>query len=169
MKPPDSRPRSESRAGFRGNDVVPAHVGTQRRRLAALGLATLLAGCTAPYDTYRPYWPIVPRDLPPPRLVLGDAGGSTVDVVRTQWLIVRLPDDAGSANRWSYEVGKDRVLYPSGDTPRPAPTASGPSTETEFVFRAEGSGTTSLRFVYRNPDQPQAPPAKTLAFDVVAR
>jgi predicted secreted protein len=140
-----------------------------RGRIAASLLAASLAGCTAPYNTYGPYWPIVPPDLPPPRLVMNDAEGQTVDVVRTQWLIVRLPDDARSGNRWSYEVGKDRVLYPSGDTPRPAPTTGGTSTETEFVFRAEGTGTTSLRFVYRNPDQPQAPPAKTLAFDVVAR
>jgi predicted secreted protein len=136
---------------------------------SAFALASLLAGCTGPYTTYGPYWPIVPPDLPPPRLVLSDAAGQTVDVVRTQWLIVRLPDDARSANRWSYEVGKDRVLYPSGDTPRPAPTTGGPPTETEFVFRAEGTGTTSLRFVYRDPGQPQAPPAKSLAFDVVAR
>lgn len=136
-----------------------------RGRVAAALLIALLAGCGSPRG---PYWPVVPRDLPPPRLVTADAEGGTVDVVRTQWLIVRLPADAASGNRWSVELGKDRVLYPSGDTPRPAPTAGGPSTDTEFVFRAEGTGTTSLRFVYRNPDQPQSPPAKTVAFDVVA-
>jgi hypothetical protein len=140
-----------------------------RARIAAWLLVASLAGCTAPYTTYGPYWPIIPPDLPPPRLVTGDSTAATVDVLRTQWLIVRLPDDGNGGNRWSYEVGKDRVLYPSGDTPRPAPTNGGPSTETEFVFRAEGTGTTSLRFVLRNPDQPQAPPARTLAFDVVAR
>ena len=31
------------------------------------------------------------------------------------------------------------------------------------------TGTTSVRFLYRNPDQPQAPPARILAFDVVSR
>jgi len=149
--------------------VIPAHAGIQRRCFVAFALAALLAGCTGTYATYGPYWPIIPRDVPPPRLVTGDANGAPIDIVRTQWLIVRLPADAASGNRWSYEIDKDRVLYPSGDTPRPAPTDGGPSTEVEFVFRAEGTGTTSLRFVYRNPDQPQAPPARTLAFDVVAR
>lgn len=139
-----------------------------RGRVVASLLAASLAGCAAPYNTYGPYWPVIPPDVPAPRLVHGDTAGAPVDVVRTQWVIVRLPDDARSGNRWSYEVGKDRVLYPSGDTPRPAPAISGPSTETEFVFRAEGTGTTSLRFIYRNPDQPQAPPAKSIAFDVVA-
>jgi hypothetical protein len=127
----------------------------------------LLAGC-ASGDPRAPYWPIVPPDLPAPRVVTGDAEGSTVDVVRTQWLIVRLPADV-PGNRWSFELGKDRVLYPSGDTPRDAPAVSGGPVATEFVFRAEGTGVTSVRFIYRNPDQPQSPPVKTLAFDVVAR
>ena len=87
--------------------------------------------------------------------------------MRTQWLIVRLPDDT-PGNRWSFELGKDRVLYPSGDTPRDARAANGGQPATEFVLRAEAQGTTSVRFIYRNPDQPQAPPARTLAFDVVA-
>jgi hypothetical protein len=141
-----------------------ARAVVRSRGVALLGLAVLLGGCASPYG---PYWPIIPRDLPPPRLVTGDANGSTVDVVRTQWLIVRLPSDL-PGNRWSVEVGKDRVLYPSGDTPRDAQAVNGGVPAVEFVFRAEGTGTTSMRFLYRNPDQPQAPPARTLAFDVIA-
>ncbi|HSV18315.1 MAG TPA: protease inhibitor I42 family protein [Casimicrobiaceae bacterium] len=147
--------------------VFAAKAGTGRRWLARATLITslaLLASCESPRG---PYWPVIPPDLPPPRVVSGDADGTTIDVVRTQWLIVRLPVDAPSGYRWTFELGKDRVLYPSGDTPRNAEGTAAPATE--FVFRAEGTGTTSVRFLYRNPDQPQSPPAKTLAFDVVAR
>jgi len=143
--------------------AAPARVRV--RGLAALAVVGLVGACTS---AQAPYWPIIPRDLPPPRLVTGDANGSTVDVVRTQWLIVRLPADL-PGNRWSFELGKDRVLYPSGDTPRDAPVPAGAAPAVEFVFRAEGTGTTSMRFLYRDPDQPQATPARTLAFDVVAR
>jgi len=147
--------------------VVPAKAGTRRRWFTlpvALASIALLASCGSPRG---PYWPVIPPDLPPPRVVSGDADGTTIDVVRTQWLIVRLPADAPGGYRWTFELGKDRVLYPSGDTPRAAEGTAAPATE--FVFRAEGTGTTSVRFLYRNPDQPQSPPARTLAFDVVAR
>jgi len=142
-----------------------ARAGRSGRGLAVLGLVALLGACASPYA---PYWPVIPRDLPPPRLVTGDANGSSVDLVRTQWLIVRLPADM-PGYRWSFELGKDRVLYPSGDTPRDAPAVNGGAPAVEFVFRAEGTGTTGVRFLYVNPDQPQAAPARTLAFDVVAR
>jgi predicted secreted protein len=161
MTPLDSR--------LRGNDrkvVVPANAGIQRRWFSALALTALLTACGGPRGLY---WPVVPPDLPAPRLVTTDADGSSVDIVRTQWLIVRLPTDAPPGNRWIMELGKDRVLYPSGDTPRDAQAANGGAPATEFVLRAEGTGTTSVRFVYRNPDEPQTPPARTVAFEVVAR
>ena len=135
------------------------------RTVAALALVALVTACSS---QYAPYWPIVPRDLPPPRLVGADANGSTVDIVRTQWLIVRLPTDM-PGYRWTMELTKDRVLYPSGDTPRDAQAANGGAPAIEFVLRAEAIGTTGVRFVYDRPDQPQATPARTLAFDVVSR
>jgi predicted secreted protein len=135
------------------------------RTLAALALVALVGACSS---QYAPYWPIIPRDLPPPRLVSADANGSTVDVVRTQWLIVRLPTDM-PGYRWTLELTKDRVLYPSGDTPRDAAAANGGAPAIEFVLRAEGTGTTGVRFVYDRPDEPRATPARTVAFDVVSR
>ena len=35
-----------------------------------------------------------------------------VDIVRTQWLLVRLPVERDGVNRWTYDLGKDRILYP---------------------------------------------------------
>jgi hypothetical protein len=135
----------------------------------AIGAATaLVTGCGSPRG---PYWPLFPPDLPPPRVVGEAANGSTVDVVRTQWLLVSLPVERDGANRWQYELGRDKVLYPSGDTPRspnPGENDAAPDS-TIYTFRAEGTGTTSVRFVYRDPAAPQSPPAKVVAFDVVAR
>jgi hypothetical protein len=138
-------------------------------RIVAVAAATaVVAGCGSPRGLY---WPLFPPDLPPPRVVGEAANGSTVDIVRTQWLLVRLPAERDGPNRWTYDLGKDRILYPSGDTPRsPGPGESDPDPDSAvYTFRAEGTGTTSVRFVYRNPEQPQSPPAKVVAFDVVAR
>ena len=141
-----------------------AHAG----RVVALAAALVLTACGGPRGLY---WPVVPPDLPAPRVVGEAASGSTVDLVRTQWLLVQLPVERDGVNRWTWDIGKDKLLYPSGDTPRSVSAdGSDPSAgNMVYTFRAEGVGTTSLRFIYRNPDQPQSPPAKVVAFDVVAR
>jgi inhibitor of cysteine peptidase len=100
------------------------------------------------------------------------AAGSTIDIARTQWVLVRLPTDPASGYRWSFDLGKDRVLYPSGETPRYEPAAgrpgdAGPGT-TVFTFRAEGVGTTSATFTY-HPVGEMTLVARTVTFDVVAR
>jgi predicted secreted protein len=151
--------------------VVPANAGTQRRCFWVALLATALTACSGPYAQMGPYWPIIPRDLPPPRVVGDSANGTTVDVVRTQWLNVVLPGEANSANRWTYVLGgKDEaLLYPSGDTPRYESVVGAPGSNAIFTFRAEGTGTTNVTFVYRNRDDPQAAAVKTVSFDVVSR
>ena len=138
-----------------------------RRTLgAALCMAALLAGCGGPRGLY---WPVIPPDLPLPRVVDESLHGATIDIQRTQLLRVRLPADGGDAYRWSYELGKDRMLYPAGETPQLEAAGTTTPGNVTFQFRAEGVGTTSVRFVYRNPELPEAAPIRTLAFDVVAR
>jgi predicted secreted protein len=149
MRPP--------RAGAHGRQAVAG--------LAALALLPLLASCGG----RGLYWPVVPPDLPPPRVVGDAADGSTVSLVRTQWILVRLPADPASGYRWSYELSKDRALYPSGETPRFMAAPGAATGDQVFTFRAEAPGTTGVRFSYRNPDAPQMPAAKTIAFDVVSR
>jgi predicted secreted protein len=137
--------------------------------LATALAVQLLAGCGGPRGLY---WPVIPPDLPPPRVADAPADGTRVDLVRTQWLLVRLPADPSSGYKWSCELGGDRVLYPSGETPRfePAAAAGGSGTGTTiFTFRADGTGTTSTRCLYRRVGEPAAAPAKVVAFDVVAR
>ena len=150
--------------------VVPANAGTQRRWVLVLLTGTLTA-CSGPYAQMGPYWPIIPRDLPPPRMVSDSANGTTVDLVRTQWLNVVLSAEANGPNRWTYVLGgkDDALLYPSGDTPRYEAMQGASSGNAIFTFRAEGTGTTNVTFVYRNRDDPQAAAVKTLSFDVVSR
>jgi hypothetical protein len=144
--------------------VVPAKAGTERRWAVLLAAATLTACSSTGYKTLPTYWPIIPPALPAPAVVSDPIDGSTVDIVRTQMIRVHLPADTKAANEWTYELGKDAVLYPTDDTPRFLDAGT-----QEFTFRAEGTGTTSVRFTYHDPAQPQTPPARTLAFDVVAR
>jgi predicted secreted protein len=136
------------------------------RAFVIAGAAAALAACSGPRA---PYWPIVPPDLPPPRVVSESANGSTVDVVRTQWVNVVLPAEGEGPNRWTYLLGKDAVLYPSGDTPRYDALQGAVSGNAIFSFRAEAKGTTSVTFVYRNRDDPQSAAVKTVFFDVVSR
>ena len=128
-------------------------------------LAAAVAGCSSwGYTSIPTYWPILPRDLPAPTVVSDPIDGSTFDLVRTQMIRVRLPADEKSDNRWQYELGRDRVLYPADFSPRFLDAST-----QEFTFRAEATGTTSVRFTYHDPAQPQTPPVKTVAFEVVAR
>ena len=148
-----------------------AHGGTRpagarrhgaRVLLLAAALCTL-AGCGGPRGLY---WPIIPPDLPAPRLVDERANGSSVDLVRTQWLLVRLPLQ-GSDDRWSFDLDRSRNLYPSGNTPRVETDASGTRNQI-FTFRAEAAGTSTLRFDYRTGEAGAQPPARSVSFDVVA-
>jgi predicted secreted protein len=130
------------------------------RHCAAVLLAVTLAAC----DTIPTYWPLVPAAVPDPRVVTDSVDGAAVDLARTQMISIRLPADSQSDNRWTYELGKDPVLYPADLTPR----FEDAQTQV-FTFRAERPGTTSVRFTYHDPAQPQTPPVKTVAFEVVAR
>ena len=137
------------------------------RRCVVLAIACVaLAGCGGPRGLY---WPIIPPDVPAPKLVDQRIDGGSVDLVRTQWLLVRLPVQGGE-DRWSYEVGKDANVYPSGNTPRFETDTAGTRNQI-FTFRAEAAGTATLRFAYRDAEADAAgrPPGRFVAFDVVAR
>ena len=125
-------------------------------------IALALAACTQ--AGLPSYGPIIPPALPAPHVVTDSVDGTSVELQRTQMIDIRLPADAQSDNRWTYELGKDPVLYPANVTPR----FEDAHTEV-FTFRAERIGTASVRFTYHDPAQPQTPPQRTVAFEVVAR
>jgi hypothetical protein len=130
----------------------------------ALAATLLLAGCG---HLPGPFWPVIPPDIPAPKLVDESANGGSVALARTQWLLVRLPIEANGPFRWTYEATGDTV-YASGVTPRYETDAAGVRNEI-LTFRAEAPGTAKLRFAYRNLETPHLPPARIVAFDVVAR
>jgi predicted secreted protein len=138
---------------------------TGRGLALAAALAAAVAGCGGPRGLY---WPVIPPDVPAPRLVDESANGSSVDLSRTQWLLVRLPVDENGPFRWSVERSPGATVYPSGDTPRFETDVTG-TRNAIFTFRAQSRGTSTLRFSYRNPEAPQQPASRIVAFDVVAR
>lgn len=143
---------------------LPAPLRGFAAALAIAG-ALALAGCGGSRGLY---WPVIPPDLPAPRLVDESANGGRVTLQRTQWLLVRLPIEANGPFRWTWEASGDDNIYPSAITPRYETDRAGVRNEI-LTFRAEAAGTARLRFTYRNLEAPQLPAARTVAFDVVAR
>ena len=138
-----------------------------------LFLAVLLAPGCAFYDKTTVFVPPVP----PAKSVDASVNGTTVALVRTQQLELRLPGNATTGYRWSYALTGDLMLYPSGvtpvfitDTPPQGQTVVGAGGTSVFTFRADGVGTTHVKLEYRRPwEGDDVAPAQVIAFDATAQ
>lgn len=128
-----------------------------KRWFLALGIATLLSGC-APS--------LFPTEMPVTASI-GDSGG-TASLIPYQPLVVRLPSNPSTGYVWSYVVKGDEVLRLDTITGE-APAADGmvgvPGLEV-WSFRAQGSGTAVLTYIYARPWEKNALPAKTFTLKV---
>ena len=128
-----------------------------KRWLLALGVASLLNGC-APS--------LFPTEMPVTASI-GDSGG-TASLIPYQPLVVRLPSNPSTGYAWSYVVTGDEVLRLDTITGE-APAADGmvgvPGLEV-WSFRAQGSGTAVLTYIYARPWEKNALPAKTFTLKV---
>ncbi len=128
-----------------------------KRWFLALGIATLLSGC-APS--------LFPTEMPVTASI-GDSGG-TASLIPYQPLVVRLPSNPSTGYVWSYVVTGDEVLRLDTITGE-APAADGmvgvPGLEV-WSFRAQGSGTAVLTYIYARPWEKNALPAKTFTLKV---
>ena len=128
-----------------------------KRWFLALGIATLLSGC-APS--------LFPTEMPVTASI-GDSGG-TASLIPYQPLVVRLPSNPSTGYVWSYVVTGDEVLRLDTITGE-APAADGmvgvPWLEV-WSFRAQGSGTAVLTYIYARPWEKNALPAKTFTLKV---
>jgi inhibitor of cysteine peptidase len=128
-----------------------------KRWFLALGIATLLSGC-APS--------LFPTEMPVTASI-GDSGG-TASLIPYQPLVVRLPSNPSTGYVWSYVVTGDEVLRLDTITGE-APAADGmvgvPGLEV-WSFRAQGSGTVVLTYIYARPWEKNALPAKTFTLKV---
>ena len=128
-----------------------------KRWLLAVGLALLLNGC-APS--------LFPVEMPV-TASLSDSGG-TASLVTYQPLVVRLPTNPSTGYVWSYAVAGDDVLRldtVTGEAPAPDGMVGVPGLEV-WSFRAQGTGTAVLTFVYARPWEKNALPAKTFTLRV---
>jgi predicted secreted protein len=140
-------------------------------RSGLLVAVSVIAGC-AFYDRTTVFVP----PIPPAKSVDATVDGTKVALARTQQLELRLPSNATTGYRWSYVLSGDLMLYPSGVTPVFAPdtaaegqTPVGAGGLSVFTFRADGVGTTHVKFEYRRPwEGNDVPPAKVIAFDATA-
>lgn len=128
-----------------------------KRWLLAVGLALLLNGC-APS--------LFPVEMPV-TASLSDSGG-TASLVPYQPLVVRLPTNPSTGYVWSYAVAGDDVLRldtVTGEAPAPDGMVGVPGLEV-WSFRAQGTGTAVLTYVYARPSEKNALPAKTFTLRV---
>ena len=133
--------------------------------------APAIAGC-AFYDKTTVFVP----PIPPAKSVDATVDGAKVALARTQQLELRLPSNATTGYRWSYVLSGDLMLYPSGvspmyipDPPPEGQTLVGAGGTSVYTFRADGIGTTHVKFEYRRPwEGDDGPPAKVIAFDATS-
>jgi predicted secreted protein len=141
-----------------------------RTLCVAVACAAALLGCAAD-ASYRKY-SIWRPNIPAPMVLDESVNGSTIHVPRTQTVLVRLPAAPSSGYDWNLALGGDLKFYPSGDTPKStidstAPDATAAGGTAEFMFRADGVGTTSVRFTYIRPWDENPVASKVVAFVVV--
>jgi predicted secreted protein len=141
-----------------------------RRLLIAL-VPVVVAGC-AFYDKTTVFVP----PIPPAKTIDASIDGREVALTRTQQLELRLASNATTGYRWTYALSGDLMLYPSGPTPTfvpdapPGSTLVGAGGTDVYIFRADGVGTTHVKFEYRRPwEGDDVPPAKVVAFDATAK
>lgn len=128
-----------------------------KRWLLAVGLALLLNGCSPS---------LFPVEMPV-TASLSDSGG-TASLVPYQPLVVRLPTNPSTGYVWSYAVAGDDVLRldtVTGEAPAPDGMVGVPGLEV-WSFRAQGTGTAVLTYVYARPWEKNALPAKTFTLRV---
>ncbi len=98
---------------------------------------------------------------------IGDSGG-TASLIPFQPLVIRLPSNPSTGYVWSYVLAGDDVLRLDTVTGE-APAADGmvgvPGLEV-WSFRAQGSGTAVLTYIYARPWEKNALPAKTFTLKV---
>lgn len=128
-----------------------------KRLIVALGIVSVLSGC-APS--------LFPTEMPVTASI-GDSGG-TASLVPYQPLVVRLPSNPSTGYGWSYTIAGDDVLRLdslSGEAPAADGMVGVPGLEV-WSFRAQGSGTAVLTYIYARPWEKNALPAKTFTLKV---
>lgn len=83
---------------------------------------------------------------------------------------VALPSNETTGYTWRQAIDDGKILAYEGNVyQNPSNGLIGGGGQQIFIYHANRSGTTTVRFSYGRPFEPNAAPAKTLTFDVTVK
>lgn len=83
---------------------------------------------------------------------------------------IALPSNDTTGYTWSQATDDGKILAYEGNVyQNPTTGLMGGSGQQIFIYHANRTGTTSVHFSYARPFEPNAPPAKTLTFNVTVK
>jgi inhibitor of cysteine peptidase len=132
---------------------------TNRSRAAALGLlAALLPVLASPARALQPHTP-----------VFTDAAAPVV-VSAGEEFFIALPSNPTTGYTWTQSIGDGLVLAYEGNVYQAISGGMmGAGGQQIFIYHANRSGSTSIALRYGRPFEPNAPPAKSLTFNVTVQ
>jgi predicted secreted protein len=107
--------------------------------------------------------------LTPHTPVFTDAS-QPVAVDADETFFVALPSNETTGYTWTQAIGDGKILAYEGNVyQNPSNGLIGGGGQQIFIYHANRSGTTVIHFSYSRPFEPNAPPAKSLTFDVTVK
>jgi inhibitor of cysteine peptidase len=109
------------------------------------------------------------RALQPHTPVFTDAAQS-VAVQAGDDFFIALPSNPTTGYTWTQSIGDGKVLAYEGNVfQAPSNGLIGAGGQQIFIYHANRSGATAISFSYARPFEPNAPPAKSLTFNVTVQ
>ena len=113
--------------------------------------------------------PPAARALQPHTPVFTDAG-QLVTVAAGEDFFIALPSNPTTGYTWTQSIANGYVLAYEGNVYQSLSNGvMGGGGQQIFIYHANRSGATSIAFTYARPFEPNAPPAKSLIFNVTVQ
>lgn len=132
---------------------------SSRGILGGVALALLaLFGYSAPAAALTPHSPVFTDEHQPVVVRAGDE------------FFIALPSNRTTGYTWTQAIGDDKIAAYEGNVYQPPSSGlAGQGGQQIFIYHANRSGTTAIRFAYGRPFEPAQPPAKTAVFSVTVQ
>lgn len=127
-------------------------------KLATLGIATLRMTAALAFLGLAPHTPVFTDASQP---VAVDAG---------EEFFVALPSSEATGYTWKQAIDDGKILAYEGNVyQNPSNGLVGGGGQQIFIYHANRSGATAIHFSYGRPFEPNAPPVRTLTFNVTVQ